>query len=314
MTTPSVSCIIIFLNGEQFLAEAIESVLAQTFTDWELLLCDDGSATVATTIAKNYAARFPDRIRYLEHDGHVNKGMSATRTLGIRNARGRYIAMLDADDVWTPSKLAEQFAILEATPQAAMVYGPMTVWFGWTGRAEDQAKDFIQDLGVPTDTLVEPPAIVVAFLKDVMHHANGALIRRDVLDAVGGYEERFRAEFEDVVLQSKICLQYPVYASGTSWQKYRQHDASCCAAKQRRGRERATRLVFLRWLERYMISKSMQSSPAWNALQEQLDSYRPLARFYVSEAARRAARPLLPVKARSWLKSKYLAVRAARGD
>ncbi|MDJ0799822.1 MAG: glycosyltransferase family 2 protein, partial [Calothrix sp. MO_167.B12] len=96
-----ISCIIIFFNaGEQFFIEAIESVFAQTYENWELLLVDDGSTDGSTEIALRYAQKYPEKVRYLEHKEHQNRGMSATRNLGIRHAKGEYITFLDADDVW----------------------------------------------------------------------------------------------------------------------------------------------------------------------------------------------------------------------
>src|SRR5205823_7019859 len=97
---PLVTGVIIFLNGEAFLAEAIESVRAQTWLNWELLLVDDGSTDHSTAIARSYAEKFPAQIRYLEHENHANCGMSASRNLGIHNARGEFIAFLDVDDLW----------------------------------------------------------------------------------------------------------------------------------------------------------------------------------------------------------------------
>ena len=72
---PRVSVILSFLNGEAFLGAAIESVFAQSFHDFELLLCDDGSAEAATSIAQAWAAQNPGKTRYLEHEGHVNRGV-----------------------------------------------------------------------------------------------------------------------------------------------------------------------------------------------------------------------------------------------
>ncbi|HEX8089705.1 MAG TPA: glycosyltransferase family 2 protein, partial [Blastocatellia bacterium] len=95
-----VSVIIIFLNAEEFIAEAIESVFDQTYSDWELLLVDDGSTDASAEIALRYAAGYRGRVRYLEHEGHQNRGMSASRNLGIASARGEFVAFLDADDVW----------------------------------------------------------------------------------------------------------------------------------------------------------------------------------------------------------------------
>src|SRR5437867_13258993 len=108
---PLVSAIIIFYNTEAFLAEAIESVLAQTCSDWELLLCDDGSTDGSTAIARRFADAHPDKIKYLEHPGSKNRGMSAARNLGLRHARGKFVAWLDSDDVWLPDKLQVQLAL-----------------------------------------------------------------------------------------------------------------------------------------------------------------------------------------------------------
>lgn len=102
VTEALVSATIAFLNAEKFLAETIESVLAQTYPNWELWLVDDGSTDGSSQIARDYAARHADRIHYLEHPGHENRGKSASRNLGLRHARGRYVTWLDADDVWLP--------------------------------------------------------------------------------------------------------------------------------------------------------------------------------------------------------------------
>ena len=131
---PQVSVVVPFWNASTFLEEAIASVLAQTFESWELLLVDDGSSDGSTEIAKGHAERLPGRIRYLEHEGHANRGVAASRNFGVRHATGQYIAFLDADDVWFPNKLARQTVILESEPGAAMVCGPSEFWYGWTGR------------------------------------------------------------------------------------------------------------------------------------------------------------------------------------
>src|SRR5690349_14319499 len=99
---PSVSIIVIFLNAVQFIEEAIESVFGQSYDDWELLLVDDGSTDGSAEAAARYAEQWPDKVRYLTHAGRRNRGMSASRNLGIKQARGRYVAFLDADDVWLP--------------------------------------------------------------------------------------------------------------------------------------------------------------------------------------------------------------------
>src|SRR5688572_6006241 len=99
---PLVSVVIIFLDAEEFIQEAIDSVFSQTYEMWELLLVDDGSKDSSSMIARRYAEEFPAKVRYLHHHGHQNLDMPASRNVGITAARGEYIAFLDADDIWLP--------------------------------------------------------------------------------------------------------------------------------------------------------------------------------------------------------------------
>src|SRR5258705_7087515 len=92
--SPLVSVVMIFLNAESFIQEAIQSVLDQDYSNWELLLVDDGSSDGSTQIALAAAGQYPQRVHYLEHADHQNRGMSASRNLGARHAHGEYLAFL----------------------------------------------------------------------------------------------------------------------------------------------------------------------------------------------------------------------------
>ena len=120
---PVVSVMTIFLNAERYLDEAIQSVLAQTYASWELLLVDDGSTDASSAIARQYASRCPQKIRYFEHQQHRNLGTGASRNVGLLQARGEYVAFLDSDDVWMPEKLEQQVAIMGAHPDVALLFG-----------------------------------------------------------------------------------------------------------------------------------------------------------------------------------------------
>jgi glycosyltransferase involved in cell wall biosynthesis len=93
---PAVS-VVVLLNAERFIGEAIESVFTQTHGSWELLLVDEGSTDSGTRRPMEYTERRPRRVRRLEHRGHKNRRMSASRDLRIRRAEGAYTAFLDAD-------------------------------------------------------------------------------------------------------------------------------------------------------------------------------------------------------------------------
>ena len=261
---PVVSVIMIFLNEERFIRDAIESVRAQTYPAWELLLVDDGSTDGSTAIAREYAERYPQQVRYLEHDAHQNRGMSASRNLGLSTALGQYIAFLDGDDVYLPQKLERQVPLLEQHPTAVMVYGATQRWYSWSGRAEDAARDAFRRLGVPPNTLVQPPELVLRFLAGSAETPGicGVLARRAVLLEVGGFEEDFRDMFEDQVCFYKICLRYPVFVESGSWDRYRQHGGATSVRARRSGyhwrRANPRHRAFMTWLERYVAEKGIK--------------------------------------------------------
>src|SRR5215216_2838242 len=138
-----VTVVMIFYNGEEFIREAIESVIGQSYSDWELILVDDGSRDGSREIAEEYSERWPEKVRVLQHENGENRGISASQNLGIRNARGKYIAFLDSDDVWLPEKLKQQVEILNAQSQVAMLYGYTYYWYSWSGNAADADRDLL---------------------------------------------------------------------------------------------------------------------------------------------------------------------------
>jgi glycosyltransferase involved in cell wall biosynthesis len=280
---PLVSCITIFFNAkrEHFFEEAIESIFAQTYDNWELLLVDDGSTDESTAIALQYAQQYPDRVRYLEHEGHQNRGMSATRNLGIAHAKGNYITLLDADDVWLPQKLEKQMAILEAQPEVGMVYGSTLMWYSWTDNPEDSKRDRGRHLGVKVDTLVTPPTLFKLFLKGkaVPPVPSSVLIRKELVKAVGGFEESFRGMFEDQAFIYKACLKSAVFIESGCWDRYRQHPNSCChiAASLdqfRFGEPNFSHHTFLTWVEQYLTQQGIKDADIWRALNEALWPYK----------------------------------------
>ena len=100
-----VSVVMICRDGQAYLAEAIESVLAQTVPDWELIIVDDGSLDGSLDIAHEYEKAESARVRSLRSAAGRNVGMSATRNTGLRRASAEYVALLDCDDAWLPEKL-----------------------------------------------------------------------------------------------------------------------------------------------------------------------------------------------------------------
>jgi glycosyltransferase involved in cell wall biosynthesis len=288
--TPLVSGIIIFFNAEEFFVEAIESVLAQTYDNWELLLVDDGSTDQSTEIALNYARKYPEKVRYLEHEGHSNRGMSATRNLGIKHARGEYVVFLDADDVWVTDKLEQQVAIMQEQPEAAMCYGPTLFWHAWTGDPADARRDWQTQHGPQVNALVEPPELLTLLLKDefTVPSTCSVIVRRSVFDEVGAFEEDFRGQMEDMVFHTKVFLNKPVYISSQCWGWYRQHPNNSGQAAMASGywlpdRPNPARCAYLRWVERYLIEQGATGEELWKVLDKELWPYRHPFRYSLKE-------------------------------
>lgn len=258
---PRVSAIIIFLNEERFLGEAIASIRAQTFSDWEIILVDDGSTDRSSEIARSVADG--DRIRYIEHPNHENRGMSASRNAGIAASRGEFISFLDADDVWVPEKLAEQLAIFDALPKTDMVYGRTLIWHEWNPDATTQ--DFCYDLGVTPDRLYPPTALLPILIRNRVQTPTSInpLMRRTLVDRAGGFEEQFRTMFEDQVFFIKTHLISNCYVDDRVWAKYRQHGASCCAQSEGKLHDLRARRTFLIWMTPYIVRARPRSLKIW---------------------------------------------------
>lgn len=306
-----------FLNmQEAFFREAIESVLAQTGSDWELLLVDDGSTNENSEVAREYVRQDPARLRYLHHDEHRNLGMSASRNLALRHSRGEYIAFLDADDVWLPDKLERQIPILAFWPDAALTYWNTLSWYSWTGDTADEERDHLRTLGVPLDRLIDPPLLIVGYLlgRAAIPCMCSLLARRSAIQRVGGFEESFPGLYEDQVFYAKMMLAYPVVVSGGWKEKYRRHSDSCTSVADRAGQTYEGHERYLRWLEEYLATERMQGTYVWKIVQRRLwfTRHRRVERAVdvgrgagrrIRRAPRRIAKRALPGSAVQWLKS-----------
>jgi glycosyltransferase involved in cell wall biosynthesis len=274
---PRVSVVVPFLNEEKFLQDAIESVLEQTYTQWELLLIDDGSTDNSTTIAIKISKDYPDRVYYLEHEAHQNRGVCASRNLGIAHAKGEYIATLDADDVWLPHKLERQVEILNTHPEAAMVYGTSQYWRSWTGHPKDARRDYIRETGLKSNKLYQPGQLVTRCYplgSGTAPCPSDILFRREILEKTGGFEEEFAGAyqlFEDQAFLIKIYLHGAVYLSNECWDRYRLHPDSCMSNTV--DQFHTIRKYFLNWLINYLGHQRVTDPKIWKAVDKAFWQY-----------------------------------------
>ena len=311
---PLVSAIIIFFNEERFLAEAIESVLAQTYCHWELLLIDDGSNDNSPSIAQTYAQQYPQQINYITHAGRANRGMSISRALGVDFARGEYIAYLDGDDKWSPHKLEKQVKLLRKHTDADITFGPLWVWYSWSD--ELPGNDFLYGVNPNgkhpfQDQIVPAPELLKLFLRDRNFIPSGFLAKRSIFAKPGVYQADFIGPYSDAVALVQVCLNSAVYVSEEMGYYYRKHRSSNTYQSSRAGSQNEERLMFLSWVKQYFESQVEGNSELHKLLYSELwkCNHPRLARllnsnYLLNQVEFRLmplGRKILPAKCRQWM-------------
>ena len=256
---PLISVIIPFYNAGIWLQEAIESVLHQSYTNWEIILIDDGSTQEDTAIAKAYAVKFPSKIFYAEHDGHVNRGLTISRNVGIKHTHGEFIAFLDADDFWQNQKLQHQLDIFNQFPEVTMICEASCFWYSWKDK---NANDEFIEIGVPQG-VYQPPLLMKHLypLGDGQPPCpSGIIIKREALQRSGGFEERFSGIYqlyEDQAFLSKMYSREIIYISATANNLYRKRADSMTSAANDLQLYKKVRLFYLDFLKEYFLQKTV---------------------------------------------------------
>jgi glycosyltransferase involved in cell wall biosynthesis len=201
---PVISVIIPVYNGEKTIRETIESVLSQTFKDFELIVINDGSKDTTLEIVE----RIQDpRLKVFSYR---NAGQATSRNRGIAHACGEYISFIDADDLWTPNKLEAQLRALQDNPQAAVAYS-------WT-KCIDEFGQFSRrgsHISVTGDVYAK------LLLIDFIENGSNPLIRTQALAEVGGFDESMTPS-EDRDLWLRLAARYHFVAVPSPQILYRQ--------------------------------------------------------------------------------------------
>ena len=267
-----VSIVVPFYNSARFIRETLDSVIAQTYPDWELLLLDDGSQDESTHIAREYAARYPPKIRYFDHPNHANLGASRTRNIGASHARGEFLAFLDSDDVWLPNKLADQVARLREFPEVGLVFAPSLYWYEWDSNHAGPEQDHIPAVG-PPGLLEDPSALLIHGYPVGPWGApcpSSFLLRHTAFQAVRGFPEDFHRLFEDVAFLNKLYIaRVPVFISSTTTDRYRCHPGSVWHRIKGTREEEKDRAFYFLWLRRYLREKQRADPAIWRAIRRE---------------------------------------------
>ncbi len=258
---PLVSIIICFLNEENFLGEAVTSVLEQDYKNWELILIDDGSTDKSTSIALDFEKKISGKIHYRDHHNHKNKGLSASRNEGIRQSKGDLIAFLDADDIWLPMKLAQQVTIFKENPSIGLLAEASSYWYNWD---DDGLDNVLVHVGAIPDKIYEPAYLMYQLYPLGAGAApcpSSIMAKKKAIENVGYFEESFKREYalyEDQAFLSKIYLKERVYISSTCNNMYRQRQESIVKTVHAAGLYNKVRKYYLEWFRSYLNKNNIQ--------------------------------------------------------
>jgi glycosyltransferase involved in cell wall biosynthesis len=180
---PKVSVFIPNYNYASYLPKCLDSILAQTYQDFEIVIVDDGSTDNSHNLLMEYQHRFPQNIHYFWHPGHSNKGVAATSNLAMMKAQGEYLAWTGSDDVWYPEKLSLQVDQLERDPRLGMVYS----YADFIGR-DGKLLPGRAGLDITSD-----PNPLGRILQYCHPPAMTTVIRRQCLDSIGLCDETLSA-------------------------------------------------------------------------------------------------------------------------
>ena len=201
---PKISVIIPTYNRKEFCVEAIESVLNQTYRDFEVIVVDDGSTDGTAELIRN---QYGDKVRYFQK---TNGGCASARNFGLRQAAGEYISFLDSDDRYLPEKLEDQSRILDENQDVGFVFSDSYSFDG-------EKKKLVRAIRPDKNGSITYPLFMLTYL------ANGSfLVRKKCLDATGYYDERFRLN-EDTDFLLRLSVNCRAYYSGNTSFCFRIH-------------------------------------------------------------------------------------------
>ncbi|NUQ81815.1 MAG: glycosyltransferase [Bacteroidetes bacterium] len=218
-TNPLVSVIIPCYNSELFIKDTIESVLNQSYSPVELIIVDDGSVDKTKQIIEECIAENKNIFLYC-HEDNKNLGVSKSRQLGVKKATGKYIAFLDADDVWLPNKLSGQIDILEKDSTIILCHSSVTPFSDDSEAKTSELHDFIYQN--------KSCKYHIKYLSFLVHNHicnSTVVLRADVLKGIT-FSGSFLFQFEDWLLWLLIGKKGYFYYQNDPLIRYRYHESS----------------------------------------------------------------------------------------
>ena len=195
---PRVSVVIPCYNTGKYLRQALDSVLAQTYPDWEVILVNDGSTDNSAQIAMEAQEQFGSRLKYIYQS---NRGLSATRNIAFANASGEFISFLDADDIYTPDRLQRGVEVLDADPSAGLVHSKVD--------RIDEDGNFLEHPPAPHRRYLSGRIARHIFTRKAHVLCPSIMFRKQCMVLAGASDENLNVN-ADRDICFRIALHYPV--------------------------------------------------------------------------------------------------------
>lgn len=247
MSDIKISIITASYNYQDYIAETIESVIAQTYPNWELIIVDDGSTDKSVDIIKSYCAK-DNRIKLFQHKNAANKGLKNTLLLGLQNASSDWIAFLESDDIWACDYLEQKVSVIKENPDVKFIFNDVEL-FGDPNSIE-KAKEFVEPIRQLLSTYSYPMNFLKIMNENKILTFSVVMFHKDVLKDVS-----FNCPVKpilDYYLWLQIAQKFDFYYINKQLTKWRMHANSYMSETKKISKKRY--FLFKLYRQKFLMS------------------------------------------------------------
>lgn len=217
---PKVSVIIPYHNGKKFIAEAIESVLSQTYQNFEIIIVDDGPTDNIKAVIEPYT--IDSKVKLVQHE--TNRGIPSARNTGIRHSKGEYIAFLDQDDLWFPKKLEYQVAVFErASTDLGFVFSNMNII---DNEGIVKICSAVSTIPSNINNFSSQEVLKTLFLNGNFISMITVMVRRECITTIGLFDEIIKGGSDDYDICLRLATKYKIEYLDVPLAAHRIHSAN----------------------------------------------------------------------------------------
>ncbi len=220
---PKISVITASYNYENYIKETIQSIIDQTFQDWEMIIVDDGSKDNSVEVIKSYCEKY-SRIKLFQHENGENKGLITTVKLGIEKASGEWIVFVESDDTITPNYMEEKLKVAEQNPEIKFIFNDVNL-FGEESAVKEMYEDYFIEFYETMDKIKTQKDYIKEFRKkNIVPTFSVVMAKKEILEDLN-YDSAV-AQWVDYYLWSQLVAKYNFYYLPQKLTNWRMHKTS----------------------------------------------------------------------------------------